>query len=86
MASDVLSGCSYGTILRKLHPGGCISVPTTTFHASSSQMLPLTGPETDLESVETHNVASLDRHGSGSGFAQLVLVYTRTTSDRSRRV
>jgi len=35
-ASDVLSGCSYGTILRRLHAGGGISVPTTPSHTSSS--------------------------------------------------
>ena len=35
-ASDVLSGCSYGTILRRLHAGGGISVPTTPSHPSSS--------------------------------------------------
>jgi len=35
-ASDVLSGCSYGIILRRLHAGGGISVPTTPSHPSSS--------------------------------------------------
>ena len=62
-ASDVLSGCSYGIILRRLHAGGGISVPTTPSHPSSSTAAANRAKRAKSYGVNTRPVVPLDGHG-----------------------
>ena len=62
-ASDVLSGCSYGIILRRLHADGGISVPTTPSHPSSSTAAANRAKRAKSYGVDTRPVVPLDGHG-----------------------